>query len=243
MAVSEQTEQTPMQEDNTLDNEAQESTLVRNLIIGIVILAILGGVGYGIKKLLSTKSGPKKNSVTTVKILPDTPPPPPPPPPKEPPKEQPKDQPKEVKEVPQPKPDPAPPAEALKMEGAAGDGPSPFGAGAVSNDYKGGEVATKIGGNGPSQASIFYANKTFNRLQEAINNEKDLTTAQYRVVVYVWVDKDGTIQKIELKRGSGNADTDKLLRSALENIKSMNSPPPPDLPNPIKVEMVSKSTG
>ena len=38
------------------------------------------------------------------------------------------------------------PAEALKMEGAAGDGPSPFQAGTVTNEYQGG---TTIGGKDP----------------------------------------------------------------------------------------------
>jgi len=216
------------------------SAWLKRIVVAIAIAILLAGLGYAVKALFSG-SGPQKKAITTIKLLPDTPPPPPPPP-KEPPKEQPKDQPKEIKEVPQPKPEQTPPAEVLKMEGAAGDGPSPFAAGAVSKEYTDGNVGTKIGGNGPSQASIVYANKAFNKLQEAINNEKDLSSAQYKVVVFLWVDKDGVVEKIDLRRGSGNADTDQLLKRALTALKSMGSAPPEGMPSPIKIEMTSKSS-
>ena len=126
-------EQLTISEDTMLDGELPESQAkvwLKRLAMAALVMALLAGIGYGIKKMMSG-GAPHKKQITTIKLLPDTPPPPPPPPPKEPPKEQPKEQPKEAPKAPEPKPAETPPAENLKMEGPAGDGPSPFAAGAV----------------------------------------------------------------------------------------------------------------
>jgi hypothetical protein len=140
------------------------------VLAGVLVLA---GLFYLGKALMSGGSTHKK-AVTTVKLLPDTPPPPPPQPPKEPPKEQPKEV-KEMKEIQQPKPDPSPPAEVLKMEGAAGDGPSPFAAGAVNSEYKGGDVGTKIGGRKGLAAFAWFTGQVKVKVEEALAADKDLS--------------------------------------------------------------------
>src|SRR5450830_1985255 len=150
---------------------------LKRIAIIVIAMLVLGLLGYMLKSLLSGGSSHKK-AITTIKLLPDTPPPPPPPP-KEPPKEQPKDQPKEVKEVPQPKPEQTPPAEVLKMEGAAGDGPSPFAAGAVNNEYQGGEVGTTIGGKKSMSAFAWYTGQVKSRIEDALAAEKGLSGAKY----------------------------------------------------------------
>ena len=67
--------------------ESKASIWLKRILIALVVLGVLGGIGYGIKSLMSG-GAPQKKQVTTIKLIPDTPPPPPPPPPKEPPKEQ-----------------------------------------------------------------------------------------------------------------------------------------------------------
>ena len=228
--------------DPMIDGEDEESSgkvWLKRIAIGLIALLVLGGIGYGIKSLMSGSGEQKAKPKTTIKLLPDTPPPPPPPPPKEPPKEQPKEQPKEIK-VEQPKPVEAPPAENLKMEGAAGDGPSPFAAGAVSNEYSGGDVNTIGGGVNKNQFG-WYTGLIKERIEDAISKDKELATGSYKLIVKVWVAENGRIQKYELVSSTGDAQKDQLVKKALDDMPALSEGPPSDMPQPIKLKVTSRS--
>jgi len=211
------------------------------IVIALLVLAVLAGAVYGIKKLFSGGATHKKQ-ITTVKLLPDTPPPPPPPPPKEPPKETPKEQPKEIK-APEPKPAEAPPAENLKMEGAAGDGPSPFQAGAVNNEYKGGDVTTgpKIGGKKNMAAFAWFTNKVDAQIKKALDAENGLNKIKYQVDVRVFLNAQGDIDHAELIDTSGDAEVDALIRKVLSRIPPLKESAPEDMPRKVVVRMASKN--
>jgi len=232
-----------MENFNINEDDEQEpsakSIWIRRVAISLVVAIVLGGLGYMLKGLFSGGSTGKK-AVTTIKLLPDTPPPPPPP--KEPPKEQPKEV-KEVKEVPQPKPEETPPAEVLKMEGAAGDGPSPFAAGTVSNEYKGGDVGTMIGG-GPSKYQFaWYTDLIKNKIEDAMAKDKVLANGAYKVVVKIWVAPNGRIERYELVGSSGDAERDVLLKKALDDMPPLSDAPPGDMPQPVKLRVTARSVG
>ena len=216
------------------------SVWLKRVALILVALLVLAGLVY-LGKALMSGGTPHKKAVTTVKLLPDTPPPPPPPP-KEPPKEQPKEV-KEMKEIQQPKPDPSPPAEVLKMEGAAGDGPSPFAAGAVNSEYKGGDVGTKIGGRKGLAAFAWFTGQVKVKVEEALAADKDLSVAQYRLVVLLWLNTAGHIERIELQGTSNNEKTDALIKKVLTGKLVANEPPPSDMPLPIKIRITSKNSG
>ncbi len=221
------------------DNESQTSVWIKRIATVLVVLLVLGGIGYGIKKLMSGGS-PHKKQVTTIKLLPDTPPPPPPPPPKEPPKVQVKDQPKEIK-VEQPKPAETPPAEQLKMEGAAGDGPSPFAAGAVNNDYKGGEVKT-IGSDGGAKFN-WYAGVLKNQIQDALEKVKQLKESQYKLIVSIWLKPNGDIERLEWSGAEAEPEIQQAVKSALDNMPAMREAPPEGMPQPIKLRITARKMG
>lgn len=209
---------------------------IQRIAIFLVALLLVLAIGWVVHSLMTGKVSTKK-PVTTIKIMPDTPPPPPPL--KEPPKEQPKDQPKEIKmEQPKPQEAPQPPAEELKMEGAAGDGPSPFAAGTVNNDYKGG----KIGGKGMA-AYAWYTDQIKTRIEEALAAQKELAKAQYRVIVHVWLTRDGRVERTELQGSSGDASTDKLIRKALAGMAAITEALPDDMPQPVKLRITSRNAG
>jgi protein TonB len=223
------------------DDEAESGGKIwlKRIAIALIVLLVLGSIGYGIKSLMSGSNDPRTKPKTTIKLLPDTPPPPPPP--KEPPKEQLKEQPKEIK-VEQPKPAEAPPAENLKMEGAAGDGPSPFAAGAVSNEYKGGDVNT-IGGGVNKNQFAWYTGLIKDKMEEAIAKDKDLASGSYKVIVKVWVAANGRIQKYELVSSTGDAQKDLLVKKALDDMPPFSEGPPGDMPQPVKLKVTSRSLG
>lgn len=213
---------------------------ITRIALLLLILAILAGIGYGIKKLLG--GGPThKKQITTVKLLPDTPPPPPPPPPKEPPKETPKEQPKEAPKEPEPKPAETPPAETLKMEGAAGDGPSPFQSGAVNNEYKGGAVAT-IGSDGGVKYR-WYAGLVKSQIERAIERDKKLTQGQYKIVVSVWLKPNGQFERLSVEQSDTTPEIEQGIREALNDLPAMQESPPENMPMPIRLRISAKKMG
>jgi periplasmic protein TonB len=210
------------------------------IAIVLLVMAVLAGIGYGMKKLFSGGQ-PHKKQITTVKLLPDTPPPPPPPPPKEPPKETPKEQPKEAPKEPEPKPAEAPPAESLKMEGAAGDGPSPFQSGAVNNEYKGGAVAT-IGSDGGVKFR-WYAGLVKTQIELAIERDKKLTQGQYKIVVSVWLKPNGQFERLSVDQSDTTPEIEQGIREALNDLPAMQESPPESMPMPIRLRISAKKMG
>lgn len=212
------------------------------VLIALLVLAVLGAIGYGIKKLFSG-GAPHKKQITTVKLLPDTPPPPPPPPPKEPPKETPKEQPKEAPKEPEPKPAEAPPAENLKMEGAAGDGPSPFASGQVSKEYEKGDLTTgpKIGGKKNMAAFAWFTGKIDSQIKKVLAADMELAKTKYQVEVRVYLTAHGDIERAELLDSSGNAETDALLRKVLARIPPLGEVAPEDMPRKVVIRVTSQN--
>ncbi len=225
--------------DEPLDGEPSSASVwMKRIAIALILLLVVVGVGYGIKKLMSGGSVQKKQ-ITTIKLIPDTPPPPPPPP-KEPPKEQLKEQPKEIK-VEQPKPAETPPAEQLKMEGAAGDGPSAFASGPVSNEYKGGEVKT-IGSDGGAKFN-WYAGVVKSQIESALEKDKKLNVSQYKLVVTIWLKPNGDVEKLELSGSDAGAEIQQAIKTALENMPTIREAPPQDMPQPIKLRITARKMG
>lgn len=221
------------------EKKANATKWVKRIAIIVVVVAVLVGIGYGLKGLL--KGGEVKKQGPTKIQLKDLPPPPPPPPPKEQPKEQPKDQPKEAPKEPEPKPvDAPPPTDIIKMDGPAGDGPSQFANGPVTNENKSGNNGPVI--SRPSASQFYsYTSKIKSRIEDALNSDKDLYSASYRVEVYIWLTSDGRIDKLELHKPSGVVATDELIRTALATVKSIGESPPADMPQPVKLRITSKA--
>ena len=199
-------------------------------LIVVAACLLLGlGVWWAVKHI--KPDGPKRQ-VARISILPDTPPPPPPPKEEKKP-EPPKEEPKQVMREEQIKQAEAPkPAESIKMEGAAGDGPSAFGAGSVAKEYAGGTPTTG-GSSGPAGSASdraqerFYANSARQLLQSEIERHLKADAEQLTATFAIWLDKDGAIQRFELSP-SGNDGNDNALRSALdETRRQFKLPPPP----------------
>lgn len=220
--------------------ESTVSVWLKRMLMALVALSLLGGIGYGIKSLMSG-GAPQKKQVTTIKLIPDTPPPPPPPPPKEPPKEQPKpDAPKEVK-MEQPKPVETPPAEQIKMEGPAGDGPSAFAAGAVNNDYKGGEVKT-IGSDGGAKFN-WYAGLVKSQIETALEKDKKLAEGQYKLTISVWLKPNGDVEKLTVVQSDAVPEIEQAIKAALDSMPAMREVPPEGMPQPIKLRITARKMG
>lgn len=205
-------------------------------VLGIVLLAL---IVVGIKSLMSEKSG-KPRKPPTVTLLPDRPPPPPPPPKEEKRPEPPKDESKEVKvtqNVEQQAQQPAP-SEQLKMEGAAGEGGSPFGSGTVGQDYVGGDVSSVGGAGGFGMGP--YATRLQRHFQDHLSRNRKLRGSDYRVVIKLWLNGDGSLERAELAGSTGTESIDELLRESLLQAPAMREAPPGNIAQPIRIRVTNR---
>lgn len=236
------------------EDSLEAPSLRRRLtVIAAVVVALLatGGLAWWLKSQLSAPSAAKRQ-VARITILPDTPPPPPPPPrPKDEPKPPPRDDNKPPPPDLAPKPQQAPAAanEPIKMEGAAGSGDSPFAAGTVSNDYKGGPPT--VGASAPGGGSVvdraqerFYAQSARQLLQGEIERTLRSETTELVIGFSLWVDRSGAIQQVQLQP-SGNAQHDAALEAALDDTRrTFKLPQPPaGLTQPMRFRLTVRPQG
>ncbi|MBI5335813.1 MAG: TonB-dependent receptor [Burkholderiales bacterium] len=219
---------------------AARAGIAAAVLAALALLAwLISGVGT------SSPSGPKRQ-VAKIAILPDTPPPPPPPP-KEDTPPPPKEAPKQALQTEAPKAEAPPePTESLKMEGPAGDGPSAFSAGAVTQDYQGGAVIS--GGNANASGAdrsrfMFYANSARQMLRGELDKQLDREVLRLGARLRIWVAPGGGIERYEIAQ-IGNPAFEDELRAALDRAaRGYRLPPPPGLPQPLELQLSVRPAG
>ncbi len=195
---------------------------LRRAAVALAMVALVGLLVWMGLHISGGAKGPK-HQIAKIALLPDTPPPPPPPPPPDKPKVEPKNEMKQQVDKPKQQAPQAP--EPLKMEGQAGEGPSPFAAGEVKNDYIGGDI-----GNGSRFAA--YVGRVAQMLQEALA-KRNMKVPNARV--FLWLQPDGSIQRYEVKGASGDAE--RQLRVAMGELGRLPEAPPLDMPMPVGLEI------
>lgn len=201
--------------------------LIGSLLIFYVVKVIIGFIDQK-----PTKSEKKIQPITLLK-----PPPPPPPPPKV--EKPPEPEIKEKIETPQEEPEPmpeSPPDEApardlgLDAEGTAGsDG---FGLAA----RKGGNGLFGGGGN----PYAWYGGLIKNGMLNILSSHEELRRKGYTAIVKVWLKADGSVERVELSKGSNDADIDELLTRLLNKFDKVAEPPPPGMQQPVKIKISSR---
>jgi protein TonB len=233
-------------------NATDKKSSARTLLAVLIGLLVLGLLAWGLMSLMGKSDKPAQKKPPKITLV-TPPPPPPPPPPKiekkpDPPKEQ-----KEVK-VDQAvvKQEQAPPTPELKMEGAAGDAPSAFSAGKVTNEdmSKIGKSATgPVGTGGPSGAigsksSMLnplanYANMLKGEMQRYLSKNNALKRRRYAIDVSVWVSVGGGMERFELLGTTGDADTDAAIKKAISELPGFTQAPPAGMPQPIRLRIIT----
>jgi protein TonB len=194
-------------------------------------------LGVATVMLMSKPDADRHHMVRQVTVLRLPPPPPkpeekPPEPPK--PKEQIKlDQPKPVDE---PKSDQSePPTGPLGLD-TQGTGPGdgfglagrPGGRDIVLGASGGGELAALTFGNGAAR-----------HIAQELARNPALKGANFRIEIYVWLSKDGRLEREVIARGSGDPDLDARIREALTRVSPLKQPLPPDVPQPLRIRVTS----
>ena len=209
-------------------------------LIAVVAVAVLLSLALWLKSLLGGPAVAKRQMAKISILLPDTPPPPPK---EEKRPEPPKTEAKQVVREEQLKPDAPKPADApIKMDGPAGDGPSAFAAGTVTNEYKGG--APVIGATGGTTGNVgdraqerFYANTVRQLLHDEIEKHLRADAGELTATFSVWIEPDGSIRRFDLVP-TGDATRDSDLRSAFDQTsRRLRLPSHAGLPQPMRFKL------
>lgn len=188
----------------------------RRIAVAVGIVALVGAVVWGGINIGHGPAAPKRQ-IARITVLPDTPPPPPPPEEKRPPPKE--EQPRQQMDTPKQETPPEP--AQLKMEGQAGEGPSPFASGEVRNDYIGGDIGT-----GSRYAA--YVARLEQRVQAELTRHKLHAS---NVKLFLWLAQDGSIQRFTVQ--GGDPEAEKSVRTALADLSRFDEAPLADMPMPV----------
>lgn len=205
---------------------------------GVLALALLaGGLGWLIHTLVSAPAtGPKRAQQIT---LIQTPPPPPPKPPEKPP-----EPPKVREEV---KLDTPQPPQPQQQQAAAEPPPGPLGLDATGTGAGDGfGLAARPGGRdiiaSPSRGGGgfgLFTSSTARHLAQELARVARLRGVEYRVDLVVWLGKEGQVERVEVARGTGNPELDRLIREGLAQVAPLRTPVPEGLPQPLRIRVTS----
>src|SRR5262249_23916990 len=118
----------------------------------------------------------------------------------------------------------APPAsERLGLDAAPGNGTDAFGLEA----NKGGRDITLGQGNGDGRSNtMWYVGVLQDQLNSELNKNQRLRASGYRAELQIWFTGGGTVEHIELIKGTGDAQIDEVLQTALKAMPPLRRPPP-----------------
>lgn len=196
------------------------------LFSGALALLFAGMVFAVVSSLLAPSSPRMKQVVHEIALLP--------PPPPLPQIEQPA--PPEVKEemnIPEPETasqDDAPPGDlGLDSDGTGSDG-------FQLRARKGGRDL--LGAGGPF---AWYAERIQESIYKILSANKKVRGARYAVKINLWLSNDGRVERFELANTTGNPELDQNLRNVLSKVEPFGSELPADLPQPVRLKIVSRN--
>jgi protein TonB len=204
------------------------------LICGMLaMLLVLGTAVWFIRDFMLHKGDKPSRTVQNITVIRPPPPPPPeetpPPPPPE----------KVEQQIPQNEPEPTPdnsptpPQQQLGLDADGSAGDDGFGLAA----RKGG--SDLVGSAGAAFA--WYTGKLKDEVTDRLSNDAKLRGKKYTVAVRIWLEADGRIRDVKMTSGTGSRDLDTTISSDITALGRLSASPPLEMPQPISLQIVSRS--
>jgi protein TonB len=205
-------------------------------LIALAVVVIVAGIGvfWMVRGFLDSAPKPTKQVVQEIHVIRPPPPPPDEPPPPPPPPEEKVDV-HEPDQQPDPTPSNEPPPSAnLGLDAEGGAGGDAFGL----VGHQGGRDLLASGGS----AIAWYSGVVSREINDQLSDDQDLRNkGAYTVGFSVWVSADGSIVRFHIIQSTGDKARDKALENAFAHMKPISKPPPADMPQPIKLKIVSRA--
>lgn len=215
------------------DETLEKARWKRYLAPALVIIGLIAGGAVLITKISSGGANVSRRDAITIVSLPPPPPPPPPPANTPPPPEE-AQQRTEQPMIKEEQPQPAPPKDEPPLgTGIKGDGPDGFGLG-------GGAGNGRIGGttSGGSKWG-WYASQVQGQVAEAMQRNRKTRSATLNVIVKVWPDSTGRVERARMASSTGDPSLDNAVRDEVLNGLQLQ-PPPPGMPLPITLRLLAR---
>jgi len=213
-----------------MNGRAQKFRFLPMALLGVVVPLLGGSAFWLIRHFLESTPPSQKRVVQEIHVIRPPPPPPDQPPPPPPPPEE------EVKvSEPPPEPSPAnepPPGEQLGLGAEGGAGTDGFGL----VGRPGGHDLLAAGGS----AYAWYGGLLKDKIRECFEDDKEARKGSYSIRLQVWVQRDGTIERIALVQSTGDRNRDRAIEQKLGCVNRLAQAPPADMPQPVTVSIVSR---
>lgn len=201
--------------------------------------AILVAGIYFTAKLL--REDPGKPRIGQQVTLLDTPRPPPPPEKIE---EKPELKAEEIIELPGEPTESLPPdgPDNLALDADAAAGRDAFNLGSKRGGRDIATLGTRQGGQGDGTAATWgwYGGLIRGYLESIAREDQRLQGQTFVVVVRLWIGKDGRLSRFALAESTGDRQIDQALRELLANAPPMRTPPPAEMPQPVRVRVTAR---
>jgi protein TonB len=207
----------------------------RRLIPGLIGAAFVIAVGIGltllIRSFMDAEPPRTKKLVQNITLLK-----PPPPkieePPPEPELEEEKvevPEPEQLEELPELASDEPPPGEQLGLDAAGGAGADAFG------------LIGRKGGRGLLAGGPFggYAGQLQKDVEDALHQDDAIRSLRYSVVIRMWVDRQGRVERVALGKSTGDPAVDDAIVAALTGVV-LGAVPPLEMPMPVKLRITAR---
>ena len=193
------------------------------LLGAAVVLLFVGAVYAIVSNFLSGPPPKMKQVVHQISLLP------PPPPVEQPP------QPEIKEEVNISEPQPV----------AQEDAPPPgdLGVDADGNGSDGFQLRARKGGRdllGAGGPFAWYTSRIEDSIKKVLSANKKARNASYVVLVNLWLNHDGSVERFELADSTGSSDLDQSIKLALAKVEPLGSELPADLKQPVRLRIVSR---
>ncbi|MBM4228914.1 MAG: TonB-dependent receptor [Gammaproteobacteria bacterium] len=200
--------------------------------IGLVLVGLF--VFGALRMMRNSELAPPPKEQQIIVMPRAEPPPPPPPPPEQPPPPE-----EEKVEEPVPEEEPTPEPDAAD-DAPAGDDLGVDAEGSGSGDGFG--LVGKKGGRGligGGDSNRWYAGIVQQDLQRRLMESDAARKAKYAVIIRLWFNPDGAVSRYELAGSTGDAESEQALRAVLAKLR-LDRPPPENMPQPMKLRIVSR---